>query len=116
MLMYLLKSAPRFNGNVLEKSMQIKINGKPEEIQAKTVLELLQAKDIEPQMVSVELNSTIVDRAAYSTLTLKEGDTLEFLFFMGGGEGFDPANKVSERGRLRLAPPAEGATLAPINR
>ncbi len=68
------------------KIMQIKINGKPEEIQAKTVLELLQAKDIEPQMVSVELNSTIVDRAAYSTLTLKEGDTLEFLFFMGGGK------------------------------
>lgn len=65
--------------------MQIKINGKTEEIQAKTVQDLLQAKEIEPQMVSIELNSTIVDRAAYSTTSLKEGDTLEFLFFMGGG-------------------------------
>ncbi len=65
--------------------MQIRINGKPEKIQAKTVLDLLQAKEIEPQMVSVELNSTILDRAAYSTTPLKEGDALEFLFFMGGG-------------------------------
>ena len=65
--------------------MQIKINGKAEEIQARTVLDLLQSKEIEPQMVSVELNSTMVDRADFSTTALKEGDTLEFLFFMGGG-------------------------------
>jgi sulfur carrier protein len=65
--------------------VQIQINGKQEEVQAKTVLELLQAKDIEPQMVSVELNSSIVERAAYSSTPLKEGDALEFLFFMGGG-------------------------------
>ncbi|MBI3995073.1 MAG: sulfur carrier protein ThiS [Nitrospirae bacterium] len=68
--------------------MQIKINGKPEEIQANTVLELLQSKEIEPQMVSVELNSTMVDRSAYSTTPLKDGDAIEFLFFMGGGENF----------------------------
>ena len=65
--------------------MRIKINGKPEEIEAKTVLDLLGAKEIEPQMVSVELNSTIVDREAYATTLLKEGDMLELLFFMGGG-------------------------------
>jgi len=67
--------------------MRIKINGKPEETAAKTVLDLLRAKEIEPQMVSVELNSTIVDREAYSTTSLNEGDMLELLFFMGGGEG-----------------------------
>ena len=65
--------------------MQIKINGKSEETQANTVLALLQVKDIEPQMVSVELNSTIVDREAYSATPLKDGDTIELLFFMGGG-------------------------------
>lgn len=65
--------------------MQININGKSEETQANTVLALLQAKDIEPQMVSVELNSTIVDREAYSATLLKDGDTIELLFFMGGG-------------------------------
>jgi sulfur carrier protein len=87
--------------------MQIKINGKTEEIQAKTVQDLLQAKEIEPQMVSIELNSTIVDRAAYSTTSLKEGDTLEFLFFMGGGgESMNSASMASERGRFHPALPA----------
>ena len=80
--------------------MKIKINGKTEEIQAHTVIELLRAKDIEPQMVSVELNSKILDREAYSTTGLKDGDSLEFLFFMGGGEGIYPASTASERGRL----------------
>jgi len=64
--------------------VKIQINGKREDVEAKTVLDLLQAKEIEPQMVSVELNSVMVDRAAYSTTPLKEDDLLEFLFFMGG--------------------------------
>lgn len=65
--------------------MKITINGKPEEIQADTVLDLLKSKDIEPQMVSVELNEKMVDREAYEGTRLTEGDKLEFLFFMGGG-------------------------------
>ncbi len=65
--------------------MNVTINGKKEEIQSDTVLGLLESKAIEPQMVSVELNSKIVDREAYSNTPLKEGDALEFLFFMGGG-------------------------------
>jgi len=65
--------------------MQVKINGKYEETKANTILELLQSKDIEPQMVSAELNSKIVEREAYSSTKIKEGDVIEFLFFMGGG-------------------------------
>jgi sulfur carrier protein len=65
--------------------MRLKINGKDEEVTAGTVLDLLQSKDIEPQMVSVELNSEIVDREAYGRTPVKEGDAIEFLFFMGGG-------------------------------
>ena len=65
--------------------MQVKINGKFEETQANTILELLQSKDVEPQMVSVELNSKIVEREIYSSTKIKEGDVIEFLFFMGGG-------------------------------
>ena len=65
--------------------MLVKINGKQEEVQEKTVLDLLKAKEIEPQMVSVEVNSKIIDREDYSKVALKEGDGIEFLFFMGGG-------------------------------
>ncbi|SLM49271.1 putative Thiamine biosynthesis protein ThiS [Nitrospira japonica] len=65
--------------------MQVKINGKVEEVSAGTVMDLLQAKKIEPQMVAVEVNDTMVERTQLATTTLKEGDRLEFLFYMGGG-------------------------------
>ena len=65
--------------------MHIKINGKAEEIQATTVLDILQAKNIEPRMVAVELNETMVDRDHLATTPIKEGDHVEFLYYMGGG-------------------------------
>ncbi len=65
--------------------MQVKINGKPEEIQAGTVLDLLNAKKIEPQMVAVEVNDKVLERDDLATTRLNEGDQVEFLFYMGGG-------------------------------
>ena len=65
--------------------MQVKINGKPEEISGGTVLDLLQARKIEPQMVAVEVNDTMLDRNHLATTSLYDGDRVEFLFYMGGG-------------------------------
>ena len=65
--------------------MQVKINGKVEEISGGTVLDLLQAKKIEPQMVAVEVNDTMLDRNHFATTSLSDGDRVEFLFYMGGG-------------------------------
>jgi len=65
--------------------MQVKINGKPEEISGGTVLDLLQAKKIEPQMVAVEVNDTVLDRNLLAATSLNDGDRVEFLFYMGGG-------------------------------
>ena len=65
--------------------MQVKINGKNEEFLGGTVLDLLTAKKIEPQMVAVEVNDSMVDREHLGATQLKEGDRLEFLFYMGGG-------------------------------
>ncbi|MBH0208676.1 MAG: sulfur carrier protein ThiS [Nitrospira sp.] len=65
--------------------MQVKINGKPEEVQGGTVLDLLKAKNIEPQMVAVEVNDKVLDRDHLATTHLTEGDHVEFLFYMGGG-------------------------------
>lgn len=65
--------------------MKVKLNGKIEEIQQTTVLDLLKARNIEPQMVSVEHNLKILEKDEFATTTLKEGDALEFLYYMGGG-------------------------------
>ncbi|MBY0246887.1 MAG: sulfur carrier protein ThiS [Nitrospiraceae bacterium] len=65
--------------------MQVKINGKSEEVQGGTVLDLLKTKKIEPQMVAVEVNDKVLDREHLGTTPLNEGDQVEFLFYMGGG-------------------------------
>jgi sulfur carrier protein len=65
--------------------MQVKINGKSEEVQGPTVLDLLKAKSIDPHMVAVELNATMVERDQLGETKIKDGDALEFLFYMGGG-------------------------------
>ncbi|MEK6603830.1 MAG: sulfur carrier protein ThiS, partial [Nitrospirota bacterium] len=65
--------------------MQVTINGKPEEVEGETILEILKAKDISPQMVAVELNSKILERDELAGAAVKNGDAIELLFFMGGG-------------------------------
>ena len=68
--------------------MRITINGKPEEVEAgSTVASLLAKREVEPRMVSVELNGRILDREGFGDAKLSEGDELELLFFMGGGAG-----------------------------
>ena len=65
--------------------MELKINGKPEQFPGGSVLDLLKTKKIEPQMVAVEINDSMVEREQLDATQLKEGDRLEFLFYMGGG-------------------------------
>ena len=70
--------------------MQIKINGETEKITETnlTITRLLEIKKVEsPDLVSVLLNDEIVDRAHYETIKLSDSDTVEFLYFMGGGAG-----------------------------
>ena len=44
--------------------MNVTINGKAEQVQSGTVLDLLKAKHIEPQMVAVEVNDKMLERGA----------------------------------------------------
>jgi sulfur carrier protein len=43
-----------------------------------------------PDMVSVELNETVLLRPEFETTLLREGDRVELLYFMGGGRGANP--------------------------
>ena len=65
--------------------MVVEINGKAEEIPGSVVLDALNAKQIDPQMVAVELNDTLIERDHLGSTPLQPGDHLEFLFYMGGG-------------------------------
>ncbi|HIJ96282.1 MAG TPA: sulfur carrier protein ThiS [Desulfuromonadales bacterium] len=69
--------------------MKITINGKETELaenRARTIDSLLEELDVSQRLyVTVELNGEILDRAAYETSVVNEGDVIEFLYFMGGG-------------------------------
>ncbi len=65
--------------------MKVKLNGKTEELSQATVLELLKARNIEPQMVSVEHNLKILEKDEFAATQLRDGDTIEILYYMGGG-------------------------------
>ncbi|UCE62911.1 MAG: sulfur carrier protein ThiS [Nitrospirota bacterium] len=66
--------------------MEIMINGKNETTDASTILEVLKDKEIDPHLVAVELNTQIIEQEQLATTSIKDGDKLEFLFYMGGGE------------------------------
>jgi sulfur carrier protein len=65
--------------------MRVTINGKTEEVSGSSVLEILKAKDVSPQMVTVELNSKMLERDELGSTVVKDGDAIELLFYMGGG-------------------------------
>ena len=63
------------------------VNGERRTLAAGTTLaDLLRAHDLDPRLVVVEHNRTILrDRAAFGALVLAEGDALELVHFVGGG-------------------------------
>lgn len=50
-----------------------------------TVAEYLEENDYQINRIAVELNYEILSKSSYSSTTLKEGDILEIVSFVGGG-------------------------------
>ena len=70
----------------MSESMNITLNGKPSRIQSGLkVSDLLLKWKIRPELVTVEINETILQKLDYETTEIKEDDRVEFVFYMGGG-------------------------------
>jgi sulfur carrier protein len=66
--------------------MKIHINGEEKEItDGLSIAGLLDELEIRPARVVVELNRKIISREAQKSASLKEGDVLEIVHFVGGG-------------------------------
>ncbi len=66
--------------------MKIRLNGDPHDLDAElTILQLLERLAIDPRLVAVEHNLTIIKRDRYATATIREGDEVEIVNFVGGG-------------------------------
>ncbi len=66
--------------------MRLVINGDEKNFdQPMSVAELLEALGVPSLKVAVELNRAIVPKSAYDATSLKDGDRLEIVNFVGGG-------------------------------
>lgn len=67
--------------------MKITVAGNKKEYEdGITVAELIVKENVEnPEYVTVTVNDDFVERDDFETTKLNEGDTVEFLYFMGGG-------------------------------
>ncbi len=67
---------------------KITVNGEVQEVQpGLSLTELIKQNNVEqPEMVSVQVNDDFVDRTEWDALEIKEGDVVDFLYFMGGGQ------------------------------
>src|SRR3989442_10337585 len=67
--------------------MQIHVNGERRELKDESQLsDLLQELSLAPERVAVELNHEVVRRNDWPNTILKEGDRVEIVHFVGGGE------------------------------
>jgi sulfur carrier protein len=67
--------------------MKIMVNDTATEVPADlTITTLLAHQKVKmPDMVSVQVNGTILERKDFDTTPVRENDNIEFLYFMGGG-------------------------------
>ena len=67
--------------------MNITVAGVKKEVaDGLTVTVLIEQEKVEtPQYVTVSINEEFVESGAFESTVLKEGDEVEFLYFMGGG-------------------------------
>lgn len=64
----------------------VTVNGKTlDSPEGQLLADFLKFAGFEPARVVVELNGTIVPRERYAAVTLKHGDTMEVVTFVGGG-------------------------------
>jgi sulfur carrier protein len=70
----------------------LRINGRRVELDAPTqLLDYIEKLGVNPRAVAVEHNGEILERSAFSSVTLREGDQVEIVRMVGGGCQVTPA-------------------------
>ena len=67
-------------------ALKVTLNGEPRQLDAPTSVHgLLESLGLDPAKIAVERNLEIVPRGAYGEVALADGDRLEIVHFIGGG-------------------------------
>ncbi|WP_119420268.1 sulfur carrier protein ThiS [Desertibaculum subflavum] len=84
--------------------MQVMLNGEAKQIQAPmTVKELLESLGLDPRKIAVERNLEIVPRSTYGEIRVGDGDRLEIVHFIGGGDDGVPLAAREKQDALVVA-------------
>ncbi len=67
--------------------IEVKINGRSENINPQTLQELILSRDLDPQGLVIERNRTIEKREEWPLIRIQPEDEIEIITFMGGGSG-----------------------------
>ena len=68
--------------------MQLVVNGEKKvyKVSELTISELLKIENVKnPEVVTVQINGNFFSKEQYTSTILKDGDEVEFLYFIGGG-------------------------------
>ena len=71
--------------------LNLTVNGEPRTSAAATIAGLVGELGLKPEKVAVERNGTIVPRSTLGEAPLADGDVLEIVHFVGGGDHAAPA-------------------------
>jgi len=63
----------------------VKINGEDRQCDNRALSEVLDELKYDRTRIAVEINEAIVPKAEYDKTTLKDGDIVEIVSFVGGG-------------------------------
>lgn len=73
----------------MEPALHLIVNGVPRTLDGlaspSPLSSVLERLEMRPDRVAVELNSEIAPRAQWTELTIKDGDRVEIVHFVGGG-------------------------------
>ena len=67
-------------------SLALTINGEPRRAAPCSIADLVRSLELDPAKVAVERNGEIVPRSTLAAVAIAEGDVLEIVHFVGGGE------------------------------
>ena len=72
----------------MPQDLNLTVNGEPRRIGAgSSIADLVCQLDLNPQKVAVEYNGVIAPRSTLADVVLDDGDVLEIVHFVGGGQG-----------------------------
>ena len=75
--------------------LSVSVNGESRRTSAHTIAALVRELELDPAKVAVERNGDIVPRSTLSQVALGEGDALEIVHFVGGGDHADSPTQDS---------------------